>query len=237
VKAFDYICEGQMNLFDFINHQVTCKIDKSFQCNHANAKQVALSCGENCIFDCCLTCKEMCGCRCNPSAHLNKPKFLKKTCAATLKECDCHCGTDSVTDKCCGSCIEKCEHRCEYSMARYEVFDKQKKEWVQNPNYYNYVWDLISHGTGFVGGMDRVRNYFKQSHKTEERISFLKKEYGEGGFGMPHDGGKNLVHSSWSGAKGIKINYLDAEGIDYEELIDWKRIDKEILFLVDKGWY
>lgn len=165
------------------------------------------------------------------------PKFTKKTCAATLKECDCHCGTDSNTNKCCSNCTEKCEHRCEYSLSRYEVFDKQKKQWVRNPDYYNYLWDLISHGTGFEDGKERVRNYFSESHKAEERISFLKKEYGIGGFGYPHEGKRNFVHGSMSDAKGIEIEYLDADGVNHEELITWSRIEKEISFLVGKGWY
>lgn len=193
MKAFDYDCEGQMNLFDFLNSAT--------------------------------------------SSSISKPKFLTKACAATLKDCDCHCGTDSDTNKCCSNCIEKCEFRCEYSLGRFEVFDNQKKEWVQNPDYFNYVWDLISHGTGFQNGKDRVREYFKKSHDLKERIAFLKKEYGEGGFGAPHEGRKNFVHGSQSSAKGIKVEYLDAEGVDHEELIVWSKIAMEISFLVGKGWY
>lgn len=58
-----------MMLFDFINKQNSCKIDHLFPCNHAEAKKVAIMDGENCKHDCCLSCNEMCGARCNPSAH------------------------------------------------------------------------------------------------------------------------------------------------------------------------
>jgi hypothetical protein len=165
------------------------------------------------------------------------PRFTRKTCAATLEECDCHCGTDSATNKCCQNCTKLCENRCEYSRNRYEVFDKENKEWIRNPNYFNEIWELVKHGTGFVGGMDRVRNYFIETHTEKEKAQFLKKEYGIGGFGFPRKGKKNFVHGSMSESKGIKIEYLDVTGENHEEFITWGKATREILFLIGKGWY
>jgi len=199
-EVFNYIADGQMTMFDFLNTLNTPKIENSL-----------------------------------PNIH--SPRFTKKTCAANLKECDCYCGTDSDTNKCCSSCTEKCVHRCEYSLLRYEVFDKNSREWVSNPDYYYYIWELIEHGTGFQNGKTRVREYFSQPHKLDEKIAFLKKEYGEGGFDFPHKDKKNFVHGSMSSAKGIKCEYLDSDGVNHEELIMWSKIAMEIAFLVGKSWY
>lgn len=237
--------KGQMSLFDFIpkNSSLTrekCLHKADSPCNILNAHDVARRMDIDCQYGCCAVCRYMeeCGARCNNCRISNeKPQFTRKTCAATLKECDCHCGTDSITDKCCSSCIISCEHRCEHSMNWYEVFDKPNKTWIRNPDYFNPVWDLIAHGTGFVNGMDRVRNYFTEKHTGQEKAQFLKKEYGIGGFGIPHEGRKNFVHGSMSDAKGIKIEYLDAIGENHEELITWEKLEKEISFLVGKEWY
>lgn len=47
-------------------------------------------------------------------------RFTEKTCAATLKKCDCYCGYE----KCCQRCTEKCTHRCGYSLERFEIYKK-----------------------------------------------------------------------------------------------------------------
>ena len=236
--------QGQMSLFDFIPKQSSLVRTKclysDMPCNILNAHDVAKSIDIDCNYGCCVSCPNntICGAACRYSIDNRiKPQFTRKTCAATLKECDCHCGTDSITDKCCQNCIEPCTNRCEYSISRDEVFNKEKKEWVSNPDYFNKVWKLVKHGTGFVGGKDRVRAYFSEKHTAQEKVQFLKKEYGIGGFGIPHQGKKNFVHSSMSGAKGIEIEWLDSAGENHEEFITWGMVDKEIMFLIGKGWY
>lgn len=52
-------------------------------------------------------------------------------------------------------------------------------------NSFNPLEELALHGTGFVDGMKRVTEYFSQNHTMAEKASFLKKEYGLGGFGSP----------------------------------------------------
>jgi len=168
---------------------------------------------------------------------VTKTRFTEKSCAATLEKCDCFCGIEH----CCQNCAKTCDTRCSYSLDRYEVFDKSnpgnKNSCVRNPDYFNPVWDLLSHGTGFVNGKERVRDYFVENHSKDEKIKFLKKEYGIGGFGFPHEGKKNFVHYSMSDAKGIEIKYLDKDGINHEELISWNTVEKETTFLIGKGWY
>lgn len=234
-----------MNLFDFIpkNSILTrekCLHDESKPCNILNAHDVAKSIDIDCQYGCCVSCKHnaTCGAACRYSIDDRvKPRFTRKTCAATLKECDCYCGTDSTTNKCCTNCTSPCENRCEYSNSRYEVFDKENKAWIRNPNYFDKVWDLVGHGTGFVDGKKRVRSYFSEKHTAQEKAQFLKKEYGLGGFGFPHQGKKNFVHGSMSDSKGIEIEWLDSVGENHRENITWATAEKEISFLIGKGWY
>lgn len=46
-----------------------CIFDKSVECNIHNAKEVAKSLDIDCELNCCMSCEECCGARCNHSAH------------------------------------------------------------------------------------------------------------------------------------------------------------------------
>jgi len=238
-------CDGQVNLFDFIPERsnlvrTECLFVPGGPCNILNAHDIARTIDIDCRYGCCKNCKDMesCGAACRYSRDSNpKPRFTRKICASTCKECDCYCGTDSTTNKCCTNCINPCKNRCEYSKGSYEVFNKDIKTWIRNPDYFNPTWQLVGHGTNIQGGKDRVRNYFVEKHTDKEKVQFLKSEHGIGGFGFPHKDKKNFVHDSMSGAKGIEIEYLDAVGENHEELITWEKVEKELSFLIGKGWY
>ena len=160
-------------------------------------------------------------------------KFTRKSCTATLKDCDCHCGVA----ECCQNCPKPCENRCGYSKNQYEVFDRELKEWIRNPDYFNPIWELAWHGSGFRDGKKRIKDYFLENHTAKEKAEFLKDEYGIGGFGSPHEGKKNFLHFAMADSKGIKIKYLDRKGENQEGFVTWQELAKEILFLVSKEWY
>lgn len=63
--------DGQMSIFDFpeVLPNRKCIHKSSYPCTIVAASKVAISMGENCNSKCCWNCKELCGCRCNSSAH------------------------------------------------------------------------------------------------------------------------------------------------------------------------
>ena len=102
-------------------------------------------------------------------------------------------------------------------------------------DYIGRKWDSIEAyakiGTGFVLGKERVENFFIDNSNFRDRVEFLKKEYGIGGFsGFPER--KNTVVSGNSSAKGHEIEYVDDSMerktmfVTYEALV--KVIDKLI---------
>lgn len=156
---------------------------------------------------------------------------MQKTCAATLKTCDCHCGYE----KCCQYCIQSCENRCKYSANQPEVLDG--KGWKMNPDHFDPLVRLAMRGTGYVNGKKRVFAYFKEKHTSKEKVDFLKNEYGVGGFGIPKHGERNIVHQAMYDAKGIKYEYNDSTGQTTEDTATWNDMRSIIELLINKGWY
>ena len=88
----------------------------------------------------------------------------------------------------------------------------------------------ILRGSGFSNGKTRIYNYFKAEHSEKEKIDFLKKEYGIGG---------------WSTEEGF-LNH-DANGIDikFDKPIEkttaihlgWMMVARRIDELIEKGLY
>lgn len=52
----------------------------------------------------------------------------------------------------------------------------------------SYLKEAIMHGTGFVGGKERVYKLYQQEMQPQERAYAIKKEYGIGGAGWPLEG-------------------------------------------------
>ena len=83
------------------------------------------------------------------------------------------------------------------------IEDSSRKE-------FNPVEEYASRGSGFVGGKERIREFFMKNHGTKEREEFLKDEYGVGGFGMPCYEPFVLKGGSCNRKKNV-IEYLDGD--------------------------
>ncbi len=117
----------------------------------------------------------------------------------------------------------------------------------------------ILHGSGFEGGKQRIIDFFSKEHSQNEKIIFLKKEYGIGGWTaifegdrhgfVNHDGkglevenwgiGKASIHLTWSKVA-TKIDELIENGKYHERrypneklLIKHKNITEQISLLND----
>ena len=92
---------------------------------------------------------------------------------------------------------------------------------------------LLTRGSNISEGKMRIYSYYMQGHDAKERASFLRHEYGDGGFGYT---GYNENHDS----KGISLTREDEisgyQGYDTVKL-NWNRVEKRIHELIDAGRY
>lgn len=111
-------------------------------------------------------------------------------------------------------------------------------EIFQNPvlETYNPIEDYARRGSGFRGGKERIRNFFSQNSNLQDRISFLKKEYGVGGFGSP---GKKpfYIHSGDYNAKGHIIQYYNENLENIEMRISYSELAKVIQTMIEEDRY
>ena len=103
---------------------------------------------------------------------------------------------------------------------------------------FNPIEALALHGTGFHDGMKRVLQYFSENHSIKEKASFLKKEYGIGGFGSPV---KKLciIHEmcTFSSGKDIAFAYYDENLNNIETNCTWEQLAKTITEMIHKNTY
>lgn len=97
---------------------------------------------------------------------------------------------------------------------------------------------VLCRGSGFEKGKMRINHFYGTAAlKTEqERLAFLKKEYGIGGCSWTFLSG---VHG-WvdHDGKGIKITYGNYGSPErYEKLLKWSEVDKRLRFLVETDRY
>lgn len=120
------------------------------------------------------------------------------------------------------------KYECEGQLSLFDLFETPKEETKSD---VSEIRDReLLRGSGFAEGKTRIYNYFKAGHTEKERIDFLKKEYGIGG---------------WSTKEGF-LNH-DANGIDikFNELIGktsalhlgWMMVSKRIDELIEEGLY
>ena len=53
------------------------------------------------------------------------------------------------------------------------------------PKEFNPIEEYAKLGSSTSGGKERIKDFFEHNKNLSERIGFLKKEYGAGGFGSP----------------------------------------------------
>lgn len=94
-------------------------------------------------------------------------------------------------------------------------------------------------GTGFVNGMNRVREYFKTENSITNKAKFLKSEYGIGGFGSPRKK-PCYIHSMETfghNVNGISFEYYDENMNDIKATCTWEELAKVITEMLNNGKY
>lgn len=112
----------------------------------------------------------------------------------------------------------------------------QAQEEVENTSAFEFtqkvIDDVLLEGSHFADGKFRIYRLFQESYSTEDNITFLKKEYGEGGGGVRNY--ENL--DEWHNAKGIRLTFGLKENAP-ETLITWSKVEKRIKELVNADIY
>lgn len=128
-------CDGQMDMFELLGNvilpmQETEQVPPKKRncaatnepCNHENCKQVAIECLDiECKAECCQACTEMCGARCNYSAH--QPKKLNTETKEWVE-------VPSV-DRCDGFVNLSVKGKCEYCVYYRDPSSDQTKWYIE----------------------------------------------------------------------------------------------------------
>ena len=107
---------------------------------------------------------------------------------------------------------------------------------VENTPAFSFTQEIIDNvlleGSHVVNGKFRIYRLFQESYSTEDNITFLKKEYGEGGGGVR--GYENL--HEWHSAKGIKLTWGLKDNVP-ETLLTWSKVEKRLNELISSNRY
>lgn len=117
-----------------------------------------------------------------------------------------------------------------------QINNIQAQAEVENTSAFEFtqkvIDDVLLEGSHFADGKFRIYRLFQESYSTEDNITFLKKEYGEGGGGVRNY--ENL--DEWHNAKGIRLTFGLKENAR-ETLLTWSKVEKRIKELVNADIY
>lgn len=117
-----------------------------------------------------------------------------------------------------------------------QINNIQAQAEVENTSAFEFtqkvIDDVLLEGSHFADGKFRIYRLFQESYSTEDNITFLKKEYGEGGGGVRNY--ENL--DEWHNAKGIRLT-LGLKENALETLLTWSKVEKRIKELVNADIY
>lgn len=113
---------------------------------------------------------------------------------------------------------------------KYTFLDPKIEESVPE----EYMVKALKRGSLFEGGFQRIYKKYTEDITSKERADFLKNEYGVGGCGIPVE--ETGFCGFDSSAKGLKINWKDAEGYKNSTL-SWTEVEKQIGILISNGTY
>ena len=118
------------------------------------------------------------------------------------------------------------------------MFDFMKDASDSTDSKFNPLKSLALCGTGFCGGMKRIKEYFSESRTLREKVAFLKNEYGTGGFGSP-DKKPCYIHGMCTSAsqKLIEFEYYDEDMQDVKKYCSWVDLANTISEMVAKDEY
>ena len=115
-------------------------------------------------------------------------------------------------------------------MSVFDIMDDRPKQ------IFNPIAAYAMHGSGFVNGKERITKFFSENPKKSDRVTFLKKEYGVGGFGF-WSNDPCVVHQGMSDASGHRIEYNDENGKVCEIKVTYAELEVEIGRLIASGRY
>lgn len=93
-----------------------------------------------------------------------------------------------------------------------------------------YIRESICIGTGFSGGKQRVKDFFKKEPDRKLRADFLKDEYGIGGYAFCDDEG--IHHHQNHDSRGLEICRNDEKVI-----LKWDKVADLIAGMIQEGVY
>ena len=104
---------------------------------------------------------------------------------------------------------------------------------VEENTIYDPIEDFAMHGSGFEGGKKRISDFFRKNSDKKERINFLRKEYGTGGFSGPTRKINTVFEGLTIGCKkDISIGYTNCKMEDVTIDITWNQLERAIQRLI-----
>lgn len=89
---------------------------------------------------------------------------------------------------------------------------------------------ILLSGSGVEGGKFRIYEFFSQPHSTDEKVKFLKKEYGTGGRG-------DSSCNEWHDAKGVVLQKGGYGDSDAKVKMTWNEVAERITKLISQKKY
>lgn len=132
-------------------------------------------------------------------------------------------------------------HKPKELLQRLQDLQLERTEFLANPDFsfqpqFFITEDekdayLLKRGNGVENGKFCIAEYFAKDHTLSEKIAFLKREYGDGGFGT-------AGFNEWHDSKGIK---LEKDAFSKESkcsaLMKWNEVAERIERLIAEGKY
>ncbi|MBR2402588.1 MAG: hypothetical protein IKB01_07465 [Lachnospiraceae bacterium] len=123
-------------------------------------------------------------------------------------------------------------YSCDGQMSIFDFLSSDSKEIAG----YEPYEDFAKIGSLFTNGKERIRDFFLKCADEKERITFLKREYGIGGFGSPIKK-PCYIHSSMTDAKGSKVEFYDENMQNKTAYITFPLLSKVISKLINENNY
>jgi len=93
---------------------------------------------------------------------------------------------------------------------------------------------VLLHGSGFVGGKERIKNFVLNASSISELAKQIKTEYRFGGWITSKEDGQ--VHWIWHDDEHFNIKWMNGNE-EYETTITWVKVAQVIKRMVERGIY
>ena len=125
-------------------------------------------------------------------------------------------------------------------LQRLQDLEIPRKEFISNmmeiPEIKGFItedeiYENLRRGSGVSAGKERIVEFFGSSHTLQEKMDFLKNEYGTGGRSHALSGARGS--GEWHYAKGIKLEKENCDDI----FLNWNQVVKMIQTLIENDRY